>query len=373
MANTGNGNPFIRLIIVYSLWTIGGALAGSLFEVYFYSIGMPLQEIYLADAFWFVAALLMVPVFRRFRARDFMLAGICMAAVSVSLLYTFQGEWTAAAFRLLLGTTHVLFWAPFNILFYEFRKDNHATLGAIYYSVGPVISLVTPAFAGILAATLGFQTLYLLAIASFAMAFAAAALLVGNREYRYDFDSAMKSITGLRSLIFMEGFGAAVIVSVSLPTMLLLYVSRPEEFGIFTSLVTIFAVVATLITAKLSDRLKKRRSFLLPVAACFGVSAIFAGFAPTLSLFFVGFGLVNFFSRIFFPLPLALAVDNSKSLANTMVGREYMLNLGRLSGTLFGFLIIAYSDIRTALIIQGAILLIYVPLFERKKKKLQSN
>jgi MFS family permease len=366
-------NPFTRLMLVYTLWTLGGALAGSLFEVYFYNSGMSIAEIYLADAFWFVAALVMVPLFRGFRARDFMLAGICLATMSVSVLYLFQGAWTAAAFRLLLGMTHLLFWAPFNIMFYEFRKDNHATMGAIYYSVGPVISLITPAFAGILAATLGFQTLYLLAIASFAITFAAAALFVENRKYEYGFDASLKSILGLRSLIFMEGFGAAVITSVSLPTMLLLYLSKPEEFGIFTSLVTAFALVASILAARLSDKEKKRRSFLLPVAACFGIAAIFAGISPSVSFFFIGFGLVNFFSRIFFPLQLALAVDNSLSLTETMVGREYMLNLGRLAGTLLGFFIIAFSDIRMALIIQGAILLIYVPLFERKKKKLQSH
>jgi len=373
MAARGLNNPFTRLMLVYTLWTLGGALAGSLFEVYFYNTGMTIEEIYLADAFWFVAALAMVPLFRGFRARSFMLAGIVMATVSVSVLYLFSGGWTAVAFRLLLGMTHLLFWAPFNIMFYEFRKENHAMLGAVYYSVGPVVSLITPAFAGILAAALGFQALYLLAMASFAITFAAAALFVEDRKYEYDFDSSLKSIIGLRSLIFMEGFGAAVIVSVSLPVMLLLYVSKPEEFGIFTSLVTAFAVVAAFITAKLSDKVKKRRSFLLPVVACFALAAVFAGVSPDVSIFFVGFGLVNFFSRIFFPLPFALAVDNTKSLTETMVGREYMLNMGRLAGTLMGFLIMSIFDIRTALVIQGLILLLYIPLFERKKKKLGSH
>lgn len=366
----GTKNPFVRLMLVYALWTLGGALAGSLFEVYFFSIGMGIPEIYLANAFWFVPALAMIPLFRGFRARDFMLAGIFLAALSVSTLYLFQGPWTAVVFRLLLGMTHLTFWAPFNVLFYEFRKDNHATLGAIYYSVGPVISLITPAFAGILAASVGFPALYLLAIAAFAATFAAAALFVDNRKYEYGLDSSLRSILGLRSLIFMEGFGAAVITSVSLPVMLLLYVSKPEEFGIFMSLVTVFAVVATLVTARLSDKVKKRRSFLLPTVACFGIAATVAGLSPGISLFFVAFGLVNFFSRIFFPLPLALAVDNSKSLTGTMIGREYMLNLGRLSGTLFGFLIMSFSDIRLALVIQGAVLLLYLPLFEKKKEKL---
>jgi hypothetical protein len=365
--------PFANLMLVYALWTLGGALAGSLFEVYFLGTGMTITEIYLADAFWFVAALVMVPLLARMRARDFMLAGVAMAMLSTSVLIAFQGAWTAAAFRLLLGTTHLLFWAPLNIMFYEFRKGNNALLGAIYYSVGPVLSLFTPALAGVLAVSFGFPALFIAAFVVFALTFAATLAFIPNREYSYDFISGLKSIHGLRSLVFIEGFTAMVIVGVSLPVMLLLFIDTPAEFGYFTSLVTVFSLAAAVVTARLSDKVKKRRSFLLPVAAGFAIASILAGLSPTVAIFFITFGLVGFFSRIFFPLPFALAVDNTKSLTDTMLGREYMLNLGRLAGTLLGFFIVAFADIRMAIVVQGVLMLLYVPIFERKKARLESH
>jgi MFS family permease len=373
MSSPATGNAFQKLVLVYTLWLLAWMLASALFEVYFFNMGMSPQDIYLANAFWFVAGILIVPLFRGFRARDFMLAGIAIAMLAVSIMLLFPVELSAYAYRIILGATHLFFWVPFNILFYEFRKENHATLGALYYSVGPVLSLFGPALAGYIAAYSGFSDLFAVAIAIFAAAFAAAFFFIENREYRYDFRASMESISGLRSLIFMEGFAAAVIVSVTLEVMLLSYVDTPLGFGAFISLVTIFSVIAAILTAKLSDRVKKRRAFLLPVVALFALATILASFAPDIAVFFIGFGLISFFSRIFFPLPLALAVDNTKSLTETMVGREWMLNVGRLAGALAGYLLFLATDIRTVLLLQGISLLLYIPLFENRKRKLAKH
>ncbi|MFH0884430.1 MAG: MFS transporter [Candidatus Micrarchaeota archaeon] len=366
-------NPFLRLMLVYALWSLSWMLGASLFEVYFYNMGMSIPQIYLAEGFWFVAGLAMIPLFRGFNSRVFMLGGVAIAFCSVTVLFLFPAPWAAFVFRLLVGMTHLLFWVPFNIMFYEFRKENHATLGAIYYSVGPLLSLVVPAVAGLLATAISFQALYLVSMAFFVLTFIAAAFLIESKEYRYDFILCIKSIRGLKSMVFLEGFSAAIIVGVSLPVMLLTYVERPLEFGIITSLVTIFAVLAMMFTARLSDQVQRRGSFLLPVVACFSIATILTSQAPDLVLFFAGFGLVSFFSRIFFPLPLALAVDNSKSLTDTMVGREFMLNLGRLAGVLVGYAALAYADIRLALLLQGAALLLFIPIFNSRKGKLAKH
>jgi hypothetical protein len=84
----------------------------------------------------------------------------------------------------------------------------------------------------------------------------------------------------------------------------------------------------------------------------------------------MAFALVTFFSRVFFPLPLALAVDNSKHLASTMVGREIMLNLGRICGLLFAHFILVHYSIGYVLLAQGIALLLYIPVFENRRSKL---
>jgi hypothetical protein len=370
MASVSSKESFYKIMLVYLFWSISWVLAGCLFEVYFFGLGATMQEIFFSNCFWFVAALLTIPFFRGFEARNFMLIGILFAILAVSTLIIFPFASAAPFYRLVLGITHFFFWVPFNTVFYEYKKENHATLGAVYYAVGPVLSLFAPAFAGYVAASFGFPLLYSVSILLFMVAFALTWLFIKNRRYEYNFDESLKSLYGLRSLIFIEGFAAAIIISVTLEVMLLLYIKTPLEFGGFISTVTLFAVIASIIMAKVSDRLGTRRNFLLPIVACFGISTIITSQSPDLAVFFIGVSLIQFFSRIFFPLPLALAVDNSKSLVNTMIGREFILNLGRLAGALLAYLVFIFTDIRVVLLLQGLALLIYVPLFEHKKKKL---
>jgi MFS family permease len=365
-------SSFSRLLVVYVLWLASWMLAATLFEVYFFGLGMSPQEIYLANAFWFVASLIVMPFIRGFSSRTFILAGIFVAASCTSILYFFPEPASAYIFRFIIGLTHILFWTPFNVLFYEYHKENNAQLGAIYYSLGPILSLALPTLAGLIAGTsgLGYPVLYLLSLGLYAIAFIAGWFLIEDRKYAYNVLSSLRSISGMKSIIFLEGFAAMVIVSVTLEVMLLSFIDTPFEFGGFLSLVTVFSVIATAVTAKLSDKAQERRKFLLPSAAAFAICAIIASQAPDLLTFFLAFGLISFFSRIFFPLPFALLVDNSKSLVDVMVGRELVLNIGRLAGTLAGYAVFVMFDIRAALLFQGLILLLYIPVFENRKRKL---
>jgi MFS family permease len=358
---------------VYFLWLLSWMLAGTFFEVYFYGLGLSISDIFLANAFWFIASLFLLPFFKSFDSRKFMLIGIAIAFAAVSLLYLFPQREAAYFYRFLIGMTHVFFWLPFNTLYYESRKENNAFLGAIYYSVGPFLSLMLPAAGGFIASSLGFPILYLVSMASYAITFLLAFALLESKKYKYDIASSLKSISGLKSIIFLEGFAAAIIISVTLELMLLRYISKPLEFGEFLSLTTVFSIVASIVTAKISDKQGQRRNYLIPSAAAFAIAAILTSQTSSIALFFLGFGLINFFSRIFFPLPFALAVDNTKSLVETMAAREFMLNLGRVAGALAGYAMLIHTNIETVLLFQGAVLLLYIPIFESRKHKLQKK
>ena len=368
-------SPFQKLLMVYILWSAAWTPTASFLYLYFHNGGLAIQDVFFVAAFVYLGALLTIPLFRGFGVRDFMLAGIALSVISILALIALPMPIAPYAHMFLSGTTCFLFWVPFNVAYYEFRKGNNAQLGAIYYSIGPILSLAIPALGGLFAESFGFTALFSVSLALFAVAAAATFKFVENRKYTYSFIGSLRAISGLKTMVFLEGFAAAVIVAVTLGVMLLQFTDKPSEFGILSSLVTVFAVAATLVTAKISDKLQRRRELILPLVACFAASAIFAGWgwAQGLVLFLLGYGLVNFFSRIFFPLPFALCVDNSKNLASTMVGREIMLNLGRLSGVIFGYVILISISIEAALIAQGLVLLLYIPLFENRKKKLQRH
>lgn len=362
--------PFQKLVAVFVLWIAAWAPTSSLLYVYFSEGLMPLPAIFFVSAFMYVGALLTIPLFRGFAVRDFMAAGMVLSTLSILALMLLPLPLAAYAHLFLSGMTCFVFWVPFNTLYYEFSKGNNAQLGVFYYSVNPVLSLVMPALAGLFVQSFGFPALYALSAAVFIFGTAIVFLLVENRRYEYSVIGSLRAISGLKSIIFMEGFAPTTIVWVTLGVMLLRYASTPLEFGIFTSLATVFSVVAAVVAARFSDKAKRRREFLLPLVACFALSAMLTSQLQGAAMFILGYGLVNFFSRIFFPLPLALCVDNSKDLASTMVGREFMLNLGRLSGVLLGWFIVVSFSIETALLAEGLLLLLYIPIFENRKKKL---
>lgn len=357
------------------LWLCGFTLAGGLFESYFFSLGMQISDIYFANLFWFASSLLLIPLFKKFKSRAFLLSGIAISLFSVMILFFFADPSASFIYRFVLGATHLFFWVPFNILFFEYNKnkDGIALHGALYYSLGPAVSLAMPAIAGAVASMFGFPLLFLLGAIFYCAAFILGFIHFEDREYEYGGMGCLKSIDGLGGLIFLEGLGVNIIVSLTLPVMLLLFIEKPAEFGFFLSLVTIFSIAAAFITAKMSDGKGQRRLFLLPSVAAVALSAVFASFAGNLLLFFIAFGLVRFFQTVFGPLAFALSIDNSRSLARTMAARELMLNSGRIVGGAIGYILILLFDIQAALIIQGALLLAYIPLFEIQKRKLLRN
>ncbi len=369
-------SPFSRILIVYLLWVACWLFGGGFFEIYFLNAGMPIKDIFFSECFWFVASMFTIPLVKRFRARDSMVIGIGVGFLSAALLFLLPAQpATSILFRLMVGLTHISFWVPFNTMYYELRKQqgNNAVMGALYYSLSPLLSLALPVIGGLVVAVLGYQALFALAMASFAITGIAAWKLVDNREYRCDLRRSIDSISGLRSLFFIEGFTAAIIVNVTIVIMTLTYFSKPLEFGMFMSLITVFSIAASVLTARLSDKASRRREFLLPVVFCLGISVMLLAFTRDVVSFFICLGLTNFFSTIFFPLNLALGMDNSKSFLDSMVGREYFLNMGRLVGSIIACLLFVYFGIQAVLLFQGVSMLLYIPVFENRKKKLAKH
>lgn len=365
-------SPFAKLNIMFVFWLAASILGGSLLEVYLFELGMSTTEIISTGMVWFLGTLILAPLFRKIPAKKFMLLGTAIGFLSVVLLYAIPKPGAAYLFRFLLSLTHFFFWVPFNTMFYEFKKENNAVMGAIYYSVSPLLTVFLPGIAGIIAEKFGYGNLYIIAAITYAITFLLALRFIDDgRLYEYKLTDALKSLSGLKTLVFLEGFAPGVILSVLLEVMTLKYVHTPIEYGAFISLTTIFAVTASFMTARISDIHSRRREFLIISAIAFGLSAMLTSLTSTATLFFLGFALINFFKTIFFPLPLALIVDNSKNLFHAMVGREWLLSLGRITGVATALIIATTVGISESLLFCGGIVLLYPLVFELKKRKLR--
>ncbi|MDO8554621.1 MAG: MFS transporter [Candidatus Micrarchaeota archaeon] len=365
-------SQFAKLNIMYVFWLAANILGGSLFEVYLFGLGMSITEIISTGLVWFMGSLLLAPLFRKVPAKKFMLIGIALGFLSILVLYAMPTANAGYLFRFLLGLTHFFFWVPFNALFYEFKKENNALMGAMYYSVGSSLNIILPGISGLIAAIMGYGNLFILAMIAYAATFLIATKYIQNdKVFYYNLADCLKSLSGLKTLIFLEGFAPAVIVTILLDLMILKYLDQPAEFGAFISLATIFAIIASLITAKISDLHKRRREFIILSSIAFGLASIFTSFSKEIGTFLLGFAMINFFKTVFFPLPMALVVDNSKNIFHSMLGREWLLNLGRICGIASVFLLTLKYGTSEALLFCGTILAIVYPIiFELKKSKL---
>jgi MFS family permease len=341
-----------------------------IYEAYFYHLGLNLVQITLTFAGLYAIPLPFLFFMRRFEARQSILIGIAMNVLGGLLLAFFPSPFMPFIANAVLGTAIFFFWMPLNVLFYEHARKNNALLGSLYYSVSVVLSLVLPALAGWTAFTFGYPAMFLLSLVMLLVNVALAVVFIEPKTYAYDPLKSLRSISGLRTLFFMEGFSFMSVTQVTLPIMILLFFTDPVNFGGITSAVTVFAIVASFITARLSDHFGQRRMFLVVTAFCFLLSAIFTSLAGGVELFFLGYGAITLFRTILLPLPLALAVDNSTDIVETMIGREMMLDLGRTTAVLLGAGLIFLFNIRAMLLMQALAAALYIPVFELKKRKL---
>lgn len=363
-------NPFNRLVLVYALWVASSILSGGLFEIYLSGNGIRQSDIFFTNIVWFIPAILLLAFIKGFKVRQSMMIGVVFMLLATILLLFAPASFSGYLYRFVLGFTIFFFWVPFNTMYYESSKENHAQLGALYYAMSPTLTLILPLLSGYVASLFGFNALFILAVIVILATLAAAHRLLEDKPYGFDLASSIRSINGLKSIIFLEGFTASLIIGSTIPIILLDFTSSPFEFGLMTSLATVFSLIAMAVTAKMSDDCRERRKFLLPITAGLAIATIFASTVKDAIVFVFAMGFVRFFSSIFFPLPLALVMDNSRSTADSMVGREFMLNIGRVAGVITGIIAIFMFDMRAVLFVEGLALLVYIPIFENRKKKL---
>lgn len=359
--------PFVLLILMYVLWLAAGIFVSGLFEIYLSSHGVSILELLLIHASSYVLSIVTIPLFSKLNYRKFLLFGVIQAIVATSILLLWPGQVGGLLFKIIFGASNFFFWVPFNIYFYSHRKENIGALSSLYFNVGASLSIILPTIGGLVASQLGYAVLYLLAIALYVCTFVVARLAMKSEVVEYSLASSLVDINQLKTLIFLEGFCATIISAVFVKVFLLYFIKLPLEFGAFVSLITVFSIIATWIIGRYSDKKKSRKRFLVISVFGFAVSGMAASFSDSLSFLFASFSGVTFFNSIFSAQALALTMDNSKDVVKTMIGREFMLNVGRFFGIILALIIFIFADIRTALFIQSALLLTYLAFLEKKQ------
>jgi len=364
-------NALLWLLIVYILWTAAGLLGGGFINLYFRQAGVTLTELVASVIFWAISPVLVIHLLegRKLDMRAIMACG----AIAVVLMYLATAlmapiAWLLYAMMFFFGTASFMFWVPLNIMFFEFSKGREAMFGSLYFAINPVLGIFLPLIGGALAAAIGYQPIFLLTALAYALVFPMVFLVLGKRTFTYRVGDSLDRLKGFKTLIFLEGtYGGGIIAAMGV--IPLLYFTRPVDLGIYISVTTFFSVIASFIVSRLSDKSRKRKRYIEVFGSGLGVMTAICSFAGTAFLWSLAASVRNFFSGLFYPFTTAIIMDNRReSVEGAFVGREWLLNIGRLLGaSLVLFFTIVLGSIHLSLAMLGLAMVFYPVVLELKR------
>jgi len=283
--------------------------------------------------------------------------------------------WPAAIFS---GLTIPLYWLPYHSAFsYQSKTSSLSKQIARLSHITRIVTLLAPAFGGLIAQSLGFQTLFPLGI----ILLVASSLPIFLDEYnRKESSPKFKQIKtaifskkekNLFLSLFFEGFRLPI-NGIGWPLILYTVIPNLEKIGglaTFTSLICLFLV------AFLAKKIKhfKIRPFAFGNLGRSLVWIIRAIFLSNPLLMALSDPIFNIFS-VFFNLPYSLLIYNhgKKQSLKFFIKREFALHGGYMAASFLFFILfrinLSWINIIQISIIASLLMTIFTIEYDRQKK-----
>ncbi len=364
-----------KLLLIYILWIAASVFSASLIYLYFKDAGVVESDL-VASFFFSVFSAILIIVLLNNRQYDFrkpISFGILLMGFSYIMLFLLPPtKELLFIYSAAMGANFFLFWVPFNIMYFERSHEKAAIFGSIYFSMWPIISLVFPLASGLVAEDYGFRTLFLISAIAY-IAMSPVVYILQSREYTYVLTGCLGEIKGFKTLLFLEGaYGGGMMAA--LAVIALFYFTNPIGLGVFISVTTIFSVIASFIVSSLSDKARKRKFYIRIFGVGLGLTTMAASLAGSAGAWYTVVSSRNFFATLFMPFTTAIITDSRRKIADFMVGRELLLNIGRVFGVAIVFACSFFlSNIHLSLAFLGFIILFYPVVIELKRKHISVN
>ncbi len=361
-------------LIIGALWGMASSLGGSQLFLYFLHAGLSMTDIIFANVIAYFSPLILMLLLngRTIDLRRTMIAGAVISALAYMLFagIPYSREFFFATI-FLLGSYLFLFWVPFNGMYFPLCKGREALMSSVYFAVFAVMSVIMPLVAGWIAASYGFEVLMLCT----AIIYLLAAILMASLPkvyFDYKLPSCLEELRGYKLVNFFLGlyeginWCSAIVVA-------LIFFHLPQELGLFLSATAMFSIIGSLAVSALSDKSRKRSLYLNVFSIMLAISNIISVFASMQFLWFISSAVRYFFTNLFYPFTTAIVVDSGRDMRKAMIGREFVLNAGRVVGTLIVLAVAAYYSIMASFILAGLTLILY-PLtlwFKRSEVKVE--
>jgi len=339
----------------------------SLLYLYFVKNEVSFSQIMLADA----VSLLLVTIYITFRGKmhsrhtmtiGFFLVSLCLLV----LLLPLAVEYKLYIFFILAGFAAIMFFTPYNILYFRgIKEDHHMQSMTFYWAVMIITAVVSPFVAAYIWTNSGLTPFISVAVIISLIAIYLTKYLP-KQTYTYSIKHGWNFLKGFRLITMLDGAlhraTGVVVVLYSLQ-----YITNEFDFGKFLSLMALAALVIAFPMAKLSDKWHKRTVFIWSTSLLAALIVFSFYFVDNFLWFFILAMMLRGLMVLNEPLRSNIILDKEKEKAIVWISREIFLHLGRaiLVFILAGMLYLGYH--KETFILMGALHLLF-PLLVYKEK-----
>jgi len=356
-----------ELMAVVALQSFGNTMSTSFWLVYL--VGppylLPFESAVLVWLLAFGVAAVAVPLYSRgqpipaTRSMAFGLATMVGAHLAFAFL---PGTYAIVAGAVGFGLYIPAFWLPLNLLISkETTRRNRAGRLAGVTATFTIVSVVAPAIGGSVAQAFGYPVLFLVS----------AALVTANllfvrgleqREEAYAYRLDLRR-TGVRTSLAFGGQGAVEgLTTAAVPLASFLLTTVALELGLLFAFFSLTAGVTAYVLGLASDRVRRRRPFLL-VGPILSVPASLAAFLTAnqdLGAFALAVGFLSVTFSVAPSFILTIALDRMEdALPELVATREVLLNVGRTLALLGAMALLAAGiGVAVLFLLVGAVVLL---------------
>ena len=326
--------PYGRLLLFQGLLALAGSSAGAFFGFFFLDRGLVLELLLaLALGFATAAAGSAAMTLRPLPSHAAMALGAFLYGLEFPLLIILPSPWGAVAAGLGWGFAIPLFFLPLNTLAADMtsEKDRAVKLGGLFLAF-TAVGIIGPTLGGFLIFLGGYALCF--AFGAIVLAVDSALLLLWRRDGRaiaFRLDFRTMGGRACAGSLFQGGMEGALGLAVAMAVFG--FVQDETTIGFLLSAFALFGGITTVILARVSDRVRHRRRFLVAGALLAAAGLAGVSVASDLTGYFVASSLMQL---AFLTAPLflfAMVVDRFEGRhADGIATREVLLNSGRVVG-----------------------------------------
>ncbi len=315
----------------------------------------PLMFVLLLAAFFYTVAALVMILLPAMEYRWALRTGFFVRILAILPFWLWPTPAGIFVGGFFFGLAQSLFWVPYNLIFFEHRaRSVNAGTSAIAFSVQPVLDVIAAIAAGLIVLRFGYPGLFASAFIIGLVGWPGTLRLEPRTRTRIEIWARLARLKKLRLLMYLDGVSQGV-VWIGVAVVTVVFIDSALEYAAFFAVLGIVGGVAALLLGRMSDKRAKRFAFIWPIALVFGLANIVSAFAVSIWVWGAARAFSTFFGLVFDPFKNAVYLDTATTVEDLYMGRELLMNCGRVTGALVLMAAYGLGNIQSALLVAGGI------------------